>query len=268
MYTLFLDESGDWGYPNKNILNPILCLCGCIVEDDCYRKEVIPTIKASKRAFFHKDDIVFHRYRIEQRTGDFLGLKTKEQSETLITSFLHTLKELDFKLLIAAINKDDYYKTFGLKQVDPYLPKDLYSVVFTFILERFVIFLNETKSHGRLVNESRGKKEDQALQYWYSLILKNGTQFIHDWQFRAVLPTSIEFKSKSEEGLQICDWIALPMARKIQHPDGSQDKYQEWEIYRTKIWVGNEAPARGQVGFKTFPKNLGRRLLNMPLKSP
>jgi hypothetical protein len=46
-----------------------------------------------------------------------------------------------------------------------------------------------------------------------------------------------------------------------------EDKYGEWRLYKSKIWLGKNAPARGQVGFKVFPKNLGRKLLNMPLKS-
>ena len=129
--------------------------------------------------------------------------------------------------------------------------------------------MREERANGRIIAESRGKKEDQTIQYWYSLILHNGTQFIRDWQFRDVLPTAIEFKKKKDnvEGLQLSDWIASPMSKMIGYPDGDKDKYNEWELYKNKIWLGKDAPARGQVGFKVFPKNLGRKLLNMPLKS-
>lgn len=268
MYTLYLDESGDWGYPSFDPRKPILCMCGCIIEDDYYSREIVPRIKRIKRQNFRRD-VVLHRYKIRWRKRDFSKLKTQEKVDAFITNFSQYVANLNITILLSAINKTDYYNTYGSKRVDAYLPKDIYSVIFTFAIERFVLFLTECKANGRIIAESRGKKEDQTIQYWYSLMLHNGTQFIRDWQFRDVLPTAIEFKRKSDniEGLQLSDWIANPIAQIIEYPDMRKDKYGEWELYKSKIWLGKKAPARGQVGFKVFPKNLGRKLLNMPLKS-
>ena len=101
------------------------------------------------------------------------------------------------------------------------------------------------------------------------MILHNGTQFIRDWQFRNVLPNAIEFRKKKDniEGLHLPDWIASPMSKIIEYPDMRGDKYGERELYKNKIWLSKGAPDRGKVGFKVSPKNLGRRLLNIPLKS-
>lgn len=268
MYTLYLDETGDWGYPDFDPRKPILCMCGCIIEDDYYSREMVPTIKGLKRQIFRKD-VVFHRYKIRRRKGDFSILKTEENVDAFIRKFSQHIAGLDIKIILSAINKADHYNTYGSKRVDAYLPEDIYSVIFTFAIERFVLFLREERANGRIIAESRGKKEDQKIQYWYSLILHNGTQFIRDWQFRDVLPNAIEFIKKEEniEGLQLSDWIASPMSKIIKYPDMREDKYGEWELYKSKIWLGKNAPARGQVGFKVFPKNLGRKLLNMPLKS-
>lgn len=268
MYTLYLDESGDWGYPKYHVKKPILCLCGCIVEDDYYSKILVPSVKGLKRKRFNKD-VVLHRYKIRHRLNDFRVLKTQQNLDEFVNEFSQSVASIHCTILLSAINKSDYYRTYGTRRVDPYLPEDIYSIIFTFTIERFVLFLRERKTKGKIVAESRGTKEDQSIQYWYSLILHNGTQFILDWQFRDVLPNAIEFKKKKEniEGLQLADWIAYPMAEKIQYPDGREDKYGEWELYKNKIWLGRSAPARGQVGFKVFPKNLGRMLLNMPLKS-
>ena len=268
MYTLYLDESGDWGYPNYHVKHPILCLCGCILEDNDYSKTIVPGIKQFKRRYFNKD-VVFHRYKIQNRMGKFSVLKTQQTVDAFIKEFSHYVTNINITILLSAINKADFYRTYGSKRVDPYLPKDIYSIILTFTIERFVLFLRERKAEGRIIAESRGTKEDQSVQYWYSLMLHNGTQFIIDWQFRDVLPNAIEFKKKKDniEGLQLADWIANPMSKKIQYPDGREDKYSEWELYKEKIWLGKKAPARGQVGFKVFPKNLGRSLLNMSLKS-
>lgn len=268
MYSLYLDESGDWGYPNYHVKEPILCLCGCIIEDDYYSKILVPSIKELKRKRFHKD-VVLHRYKIRNRSNAFRVLRTQQRVDKFVNEFSRLVGNIDCTILLSAINKPDYYRTYGTKRVDPYLPEDIYSVVFTFAIERFVLFLRERKGEGKIIAESRGTKEDQSIQYWYSLILHNGTQFILDWQFRDVLPTAVEFRKKKEniEGLQLADWIAYPMTKKIQYPDGKKDVYGEWELYKNKIWLGRNAPARGQVGFKVFPTNLGRILLNMPLKS-
>jgi hypothetical protein len=268
MYTLYLDETGDWGYPNFNPREPILCMCGCIIEDEYYSRKMVPTIKGLKRQIFRKD-VVFHRFKIRRRKSDFSVLKTQENTDSFTRKFSQLIADFDIKIILSAINKADYYKTYGSKRVDAYLPEDVYSVIFTFAIERFVLFLRERQANGRIIAESRGKKEDQTLQYRYSLILHNGTQFIRNWQFRKVLPNAIEFKKKGDnvEGLQLSDWIASPMSKIIEYPDMSADKYGEWELYKGKIWLGKNAPARGQVGFKVFPKNLGRKLLNMPLKS-
>jgi hypothetical protein len=268
VYTLYLDESGDWGYPNFDPDYPILCMCGCIIEDAYYQKEIVPQIKGIKRKMFHKD-VVLHRYKIRRRKEDFSILRTQENVDSFKREFSQNIAQLDISILLSAIHKTDYHNTYGSSRINAYLPDDIYSIIFTFTIERFVIFLKEKNGKGRIVAESRGKKEDQTIQYWYSLILHNGTQFIRDWQFRDVIPNAIEFRTKKDniEGLQLSDWIASPMSKMIEYPDGSKDKYGEWELYKNKIWLGKNAPSRGQVGFKVFPTNIGRRLLNMPIKS-
>jgi len=243
-------------------------MCGCIIEEEYYSKEIIPQIKGLKRKTFRKD-VILHRHKIQTRKQDFSILKCQDNVDAFFKYFSQYVVSLDIKILISAINKLDYYNTFGVKRVDAYLPEDIYSIIFTFAIERFVLFLIENKANGKIIAESRGKKEDQTIQYWYSLILHNGTQFIRDWQFRDVLPNAIEFRKKEDniEGLQLSDWLSSPMSKMIEYPDGKEDIYEEWELYKDKIWLGKKAPARGQVGFKVFPKNIGRRLLNMTLKS-
>lgn len=268
MYILYLDESGEWGYPNWDPNHPILCLCGTIVCDKYYSKELAPSFSMLKKNKFGKD-VVLHRYKVRARKGEFSVLKTQERADEFMTKFSRHVADADFKILLAALDKPDYYRTYGLKKVDKWLPTDIYSLLFTFVIERFTAFLIERGEQGAIVAESRGRKEDNKIQLWYSTILHNGTQFYRDWQLQKDLPTYIEFRKKRDNiaGLQISDWIAGPMSRKVEYPDGSKDKFGEWELYKGKIWLGKNAPARGQVGFKTFPKNLGRKLLNMPLKS-
>ena len=114
MYTLYLDETGDWGYPNFNPLEPVLCICGCIIEDDYYHREIIPLIKGFKRKIFRKD-VVLHRYKIQTRKEDFCILKNQENADAFIREFSQHIAGLDIKILLSAINKADYYNTYGVK---------------------------------------------------------------------------------------------------------------------------------------------------------
>lgn len=270
MYTLYLDETGDWGYPNYAPEYPILCLCGCIVHEKYYARDLVSNFREIKKKQFGNQEIVLHRYKIQHRQGYLFCKLNEKRRDVCMLSISKSIAALDIKLLIAALDKADHYKTYGVNKVDQWLPKDIYCMLLTFMVERFLAFLMEgKKSQGRIVAECRGRKEDNKIQLWYSRILEYGTQFYRNWQFQKALPTAVEFREKRDNiiGLQISDWIAQPMAKIIQYPDGSQDKFGEWELYRGKIWIGEKAPGPGQVGFKTFPKNLGRKLLNMPLKS-
>ncbi len=272
MFTLYVDESGDWGYPNYNPIYPVLCLCGSIVLDDYYLKEIMPAVANIKRTYLHKLDLTIRRHDLSKAKDKFTILKDEAHAKAFIVEFTKTIAQFDMKIIISSLDKVEYYRAYGTGRVDSSLPTDIYSLLLTFMIERFFCFLWEKdKAKGRIVVESRGTKEDNIVQQCYSRIMQYGTQFYtNPWQFQKVLPTSIEFKQKKDNivGLQLSDWIAMPIAKKILFPDGSQDPFGEWELYKGKIWLGNNPSSPGQVGFKTFPNNLGRKLLNQPLKSP
>ena len=271
MYTLYLDETGDWGYPNYDPSRPVLCLCGSIFLDEYYNREIVPRLRVIKRSHFHDADIILHRYKVMTRQGKFSVLKDDEHTRSFVAEFSNYIAGLDVQIIVASLDKIKHYQMYGRNRVDNWLPEDVYSLLFTFIVERFVAFLwAQNKGEDKIVVESRGLKEDNNIQYWYSTLLRNGTQFYHNWRFQKVLPTAIEFRRKENNiaGIEISDWIASPMAKTVMYPDGSHDEFGEWELYKKKIWLGQNPFSPGQVGFKTFPDNLGRKLLNTPLKSP
>jgi hypothetical protein len=270
MYTLYLDETGDWGYPNYDPTDPMLCLCGSIVLDEYHVKQLTPSLSSFKRKNLHRGSIVLHRHKVMGRQREFSILKTDKNMKAFIIETSKFISGLDITILVVSLDKNKQYETYGTQKVDEWLPENIYAMLFTFIVERFLAFLYEgNKGKGQIIAESRGRKEDNVIQHHYSTILQYGTQFYRNWQFQKAIPTAIEFRRKRDNiaGLQISDWIAPPLSKKAEYPDGSQDKYGEWELYRGKIWIGKKAPAPGQIGFKTFPSNMGRELLNMPLKS-
>jgi hypothetical protein len=197
MYTLYLDETGDWGYPNYDPSRPVLCLCGTIFLDENYDRKIVPDIRVLKRSHFHDADIVLHRYNVLARQKKFSVLKDAEHTRSFVTEFSNYITGLDIQIIIASLDKIKHHQRYGSNRVDNWLPENVYSLLFTFVVERFVAFLwSQNKSGGKIVVESRGLKEDNNIQYWYSMILRNGTQFYRNWQFQKVLPTAVEFRRK------------------------------------------------------------------------
>ncbi len=269
MFTLYLDESGDWGFPRYHQKHPILCLCGTVIEDSLYRTQVKPAINRIKKAKLRSQNVILHRAKLTTRTGQFATLKTDEAVSAFSKRMSARISELDLTFIISALDKPKFLERYSTRPVDDWLPTDVYTMLFVFVVERFVAFLHQhDKATGSIIVESRGSKENVRVQNEFTKMLRDGTQFYRDWQFREVLRVpAVRFydksKGESEIGLQISDWVALPLAKTLQD---ASSPHPEWSIYKEKIWLGGNPSKPGQVGLKTFPEDLGRDLLGYPLE--
>ena len=91
----------------------------------------------------------------------------------------------------------------------------------------------------------------------------NGTQFLRNAAFNRTLPSWIEFVPKAEHliGLELADLVVGPTTHKVSKPTVEM---MEWEVLKTRFWKGIKPEAPGQLGFKVFPGDLGRALLDQP----
>ena len=139
---------------------------------------------------------------------------------------------------VGCIDKPRYMRKYGTRPIDRYLPQAPHLVAFSFVIERFVTFLEQNRSTGRVIYEHRDPWRNAYLQWEYVRMHVSGTQYLRSSQFNRVLPCWIEFvpKDRGLVGLELADLIVGPTARKVADPDAEMI---EWEGVKRTMWRGS-----------------------------
>ena len=261
-YTLFLDESGQVEYPKFDARWPILGVGGVALMDDdeVYAKRAISYFRTRVdwpwlgESTLRYSDIVSGR-------GQYGPLKDRTLLRTFLSQLYNqTLASIEFKSFVGSIDKPRYLREYGTRPIDRYLPQDPHLVAFSFVIERFVNFLEQNKSTGRVIYEHRDPWRNAYMQWEYVRMHVSGTRYLRSSQFNRVLPCWIEFVPKSERlvGLELADLIVGPTIRKVADPKAEMI---EWNVVRKTVWRGANPSAPAQLGLKTFPDDLAMKLL-------
>lgn len=260
LYTLYLDESGSIEYPKFDPQRPILTVGGVTISDDIYGKveEVMRKFKLDKLG---TEDVPLHYTDIINANGAFFKLRDPIRLKTFLSE-LYTKKmfQLEWIAIAGVIDKPTYLRTYGTRPIDRYLPQDPLLVALTFVVERFVTFLEQGKYKGKIIYEARDPWRNAYIQWEYAMMHVNGTQYLRNAQFNRRLPSWIEFvpKDSNRTGLQFADLIVGPITHKVNNPTLTMI---EWEVIKDRFWKGTNPSEPGQLGFKVFPGNLGRELI-------
>ena len=261
-YTLYLDESGQIDYPKINAQQPILGVGGVALMDD----EIADVGLAIDR-FRTKDewkwigDSTLRYSDIVSGKAQFNRLKDRTRLRTFLSQlYSETLSRIDFKSFVGCIDKPHYLREYGTRPIDRFLPQDPHLVAFSFVIERFVTFLEQNRSTGRVIYEHRDPWRNAYLQWEYAHMHVSGTQYLRSSQFNKVLTSWVEFvpKKKRLVGLELADLIVGPTSRRVAAPDTAMI---EWEAVKKTMWRGSNPSAPGQMGLKVFPGDLGKELL-------
>lgn len=259
-YILFLDESGQITYPKFDPQKPILTVGGvAIAEDECSRVEEV--MRQFKSDILGSPDVPLHYTDIINARGALSSLQDSVQLRTFLAElYAKRLFQLEWLAFAGVIDKPVYLRTYGTRPIDRYLPQDPLLVALIFVIERFVTFLEQGKFKGKVIYETRDPWRDAYIQWEYAMMHVNGTQFLRSGQFNRRLPSWIEFipKSRNQIGLELADLVVGPLNHHVRKTD---EGMVEWDVIKDKFWRGNNAMAPGQLGFKVFPGNLGRELL-------
>ena len=268
-YTLFLDESGQVEYPKFDPRWPILGVGGVALMDDdvAAAKQVMRDFRSrSEWAWLGESTL---RYSdIVSGRGVYNRLKDKVRLRTFISDlYSQTLAQINLKSFVGCIDKPRYLRDYGTRPIDRYLPQDPHLVAFSFVIERFVNFLEQNKSPGRVVYEHRDPWRNAYLQWEYVRMQVSGTRYFRSAQFNDVLPCWVEFVPKSEKlvGLELADLIVGPTSRKVADPNVEM---AEWEAVKRTTWRGSNPAAPAQLGLKVFPDDLAGELLSPPHDGP
>lgn len=271
-FTLSLDESGDHGFPRPTRKKrgsprpaedypPPLVVGGPIFHTGLESRLDPEFNREVERILGQKGTL--HRSSLARRKGKLIHIP-RGTTDEVSSQICELIEARDFKYLAAACDKIRHRQRYGETPVNDFLPKNLYMMMFIFVVERFVAFLEGIDARGRIHIESRGKREDAGVAKVYADLLTQGTEYYEAWRFRDRLPPALSWFSKDHRkaGLQIADWVNWCIGRKME---GVAAVEEEFARLTERFWRGSEPGNPGQVGFKTWPDRRGRVWLGCPL---
>lgn len=244
-YHFFIDETGDHGlsFIDKNF--PLFLLCGCLIREDNLQ-EIESKVRQFKSKYFKTSEVVLHSRDIRKCEGAFQILFDLALKESFYNDLNNIIKEAEYKIIAAAINKEEHIKKYGKGAADPY------RLSLSFIIERLIFCLDDMdkKSTVDIKAEERGNKEDKMLISHFNSILDRGTFYVSPERLKERI-VSFKFNNKRENivGLQIADLNAYPLARNLLNP---KEPYIPFKVLEDKIYCNKKGEREGW-GLKLFP---------------
>lgn len=244
-YYFFLDESGDHGlsYVDKNF--PLFLLCGCLMREDNL-KDIEDKVNTFKRKYFKTEKVILHSRKIRKCENAFQILFDLDLKADFYKDLNMIIKEGEFVIIGAAVDKEEHIKRYGKGARDPY------SLSLSFIMERLIFCLDrmDRNSTVEILVEERGRKEDNMLQSHFNSIMDRGTYYVSSDRF-ARKTRGFGFHSKKDNiiGLQIADLCAYPLARHLINPE---EPYIPFQVIHGKIYCNEKGEWDGW-GLKRFP---------------
>ena len=243
-YHLFIDESGDHGLNKKDDEFPVFLLCGVLVEDAAY-SEVNNKLNELKTSIWSSQKVILHSRDIRKCEKEFQKLFDLELKKQFYDNLNSIIQESDYSIIASAIQKKRFIEYFGKLQ------DDVYEVALSFVIEQAATALSNLDSDEPnqldIVIEQRGKKEDKQLEAHFQRIIARGTGNLEAKELSKLNPTfSFKNKNSNNNGLQMADLLAYPIARYVLEPTRSNPAF---DVLHSKIYEKEG----DLLGLKIFP---------------
>ena len=228
VYRLYIDESGTAAYGDglDSVGNRYLALMGVICGKEENEQTLTPKINLIRRLF--TDDIdnqpALHLTDIRCKKGKFSRLMDTDVQDVFNTAYFDLLESTEFVTCCVVLDKASHVRKYGESAMHPY------HYCLNVLLERYVSFLDSCDGVGDVMAESRGKREDSALQSEYKHFYENGTNFVKSERVQRRL-TSVNLKLKPKQakvaGLELADLLAMPMKYFTLYSYGEIEEFSE-----------------------------------------
>jgi len=248
-FLVFVDESGDHNMKKGgDPCYPILVLVAVIISPREYQKAK-SAFDGLKQKHFGTINVILHERDIRKGEREPFSKLGKQGCQKLMEDIDVTIRELNFKIVAAIIDK----KRLACKYEDP---KDPYYLATHFILERVQIERDRTCGPSGVIPiyfERRGKKEDRKLQSFLTEI-KLGKSLISNGPIPNLDPKFVS-KQDNEIGLQIADLIARPIGLNYLGPSNPNRAYNTitYDTIESKFRRNSNGKIEG-FGLKIFPQ--------------
>lgn len=190
--------------------------------------------------------VVFHSREIRKKEGPFNPRLIDYSSFIQDISWL--INNQDFSILSASIDK--------IKHVSNYSnPYHVYSLCLNFIIERFCIQLNNLKSDGILLLESRGKDADSKVLKHLVQLLEYGNNYYGHDHFRRIKGVYFNPKWCFGKNNGKASYILLELADLISYPIFKYVKFEKMDqAFKALEPRLTNYPNYLGYGIKVFPK--------------
>jgi hypothetical protein len=242
-YYLFIDESGDHGLTTVNSDFPVFLLCGVVFSEVEYQ-QLTQSFNEIKHSFWLNKEVIFHSRDIRKCEKEFSVLFDLHVKAAFYEQLNASIQLNNYCIIASAIQKQDYIQKFGR------LSNDVYELSLSFIIERAIFYLDDINDGNKkleIVIEKRGKLEDKKLEEHFQRLLARGTGYVIPQRLKDY-HLKITFKSKRENnnGLQLADLVAYPIARYVIEPNRANPAFEQIE---PKIYTKNQK----RYGLKIYP---------------
>ena len=157
-FRMYVDEVGNPDLESSsNINHRFLSLTGVILELDYVKDVIYPEMEILKAQYFnsHPDDpVIFHRKEMVNYRFPFDSLKNEKNREKFDNELLTILHRWLYIVISVCIDKKAHKETYTTWRYDPY------HYCMALLMERYIFYLEQIKSVGDVLAESRGGKED------------------------------------------------------------------------------------------------------------
>lgn len=257
-YILMVDESGqsnNFKNIEKKVISnqeltdseKVLCLTGIIISVEEYVNNLIPKFNALKERYWENGLWFNPKYQKEEKvhfhSTDIGNIKNRRNcmrklSDEEMTNFVQDLtkviEELDFKIVSICLDN----KKLINKYCNPY---NNYLYATKLLFERYCLFLNNQKTKGIVVFESRDKEDNRQHKTCIDLLSK-GTIYVKTKKFRRINGVyfnpkrPIQDKTKSYVGIELADLVSHVIFKMfIAKIKNSSYNGRDWQVVEKKL---------------------------------
>lgn len=250
---LFLDESGRAALDPKE---PVFALGGVSMREN----DIAAYVEEADRLklhFFGRTDVTFHEPHMRKHINDFAFRGNAARQAEFDAAFRALVEATPFKVFGAGIHKEEFRHSFLDQATDHYLPKSVYDLAITLLLERYVDYLatdgerGVARHMGRVHLESIGKREDAEHQAAYTDLLLHGTQFVPEGTFQSWIEPGCRFSPKVRSNpSELADLVAREVFEWTRSDCKVDPPY--WNVLNRKVYYRGDGHF-GKFGVKVFP---------------
>lgn len=238
MKLMFIDESGHHNLDPKTIdpKYPIFVLCGCIFDEENYKK-VVTKLNQLKIDFFGTAEIIFHTLEMTRpskyKQNKFAKLINAEFRKKFYKALNKFLEKIEFALVSCIIKKSAHLDKYGTTALDPYL------LSFNVLLDEFIAELPSSE-RGKIIAEKRNANLDNQLELAWLNLKINGTENVKGSDIKEKIETlSMIPRLANEAGLQIADLVANPIGRHVLYLEKKEPGHEvKYSVLEKKIKKG------------------------------